>query len=160
MKKIILICSAFMLSNVLLAQTSTKTTTTPTTIVPVQPQPTPEVLELMETEHDFTKIPQGKPVSHDFMIKNIGKDSLKLENVQASCGCTTPTWSKEAIAPGQTAHITVGYNAAAAGNFEKYITIFYAGGKTKMYKIKGEVFGTPAEPAPVNKGVSTLKNNQ
>ncbi len=157
MKKIVLICSAFMLSNVILAQTDVSKTSTPATITPVVPQ-APEMIQLSESEHDFGKIPQGKPVSHAFLVKNLTKDSLKLENVQASCGCTTPTWSKESVAPGQSTNITVGYNAAGAGPFEKYITIFYAGGKTKLYKIKGEVYATPAESAPTNKSTSTLKN--
>jgi hypothetical protein len=154
MKKVYLICAAIAISGLVNAQTEANKTIAATPVA----QPTPEVLVLSETEYNFGKIPQGKPVSHDFTVKNIGKDSLRLENVQASCGCTTPTWSKEPIAPGASATITVGYNAAAASPFEKYITIFYSGGKTKQYKIKGEVFATPAEPAPANKATSNLKN--
>lgn len=163
MKKLYLICAALGLTSIGFAQADANKTVNPapvvtpvTTPVPA-PVPQPEVLELMETEHNFGKIPQGKPVTHDFTVKNIGKEALVLENVQASCGCTTPTWSKEAIAPGKTAVIKVGYNAAAASPFEKFITIYYAGGKTKMYKIKGEVFATPAEPAPANKAAAALK---
>src|SRR5690349_16628612 len=87
---------------------------------------TPEdVLVLKETEHDFTAIPQGKPVYYIFEIVNTGKTALKLDDVHASCGCTTPEWSRDAIEPGATAKIKVGYNAAAEGGFEKYITITY-----------------------------------
>ena len=46
-------------------------------------------------------------------------EDLKLDNVQASCGCTTPEWSKDPIAAGATAKIKVGYNAAAENYFEK-----------------------------------------
>ncbi len=119
----------------------------------------PDNLVLKETEHNFGKIPQGKPVTHEFEIQNVGKEPLALENVQASCGCTTPTWSKEPIAPGKTAKIAVGYNAAAAGHFEKWITISYAGGKVKQYKISGEVWTTPAQPAPANNNGAAIKNN-
>ena len=82
-----------------------------------------DVLKLKETAHDFSQIPQGKPVYYSFEITNVGKTELKLDNVQASCGCTTPEWSRDPIAAGATAQIRVGYNAAAQGPFEKTITI-------------------------------------
>jgi len=37
-----------------------------------------EVLKLKETEHNFDKIPQGKPVYYNFEIINTGKTALKL----------------------------------------------------------------------------------
>ena len=54
-------------------------------------------LQLKETSHIFGKIPQGRPAVYVFEIINTGTDALKLDNVQASCGCTTPEWSKEPI---------------------------------------------------------------
>src|SRR5437667_1419358 len=82
----------------------------------------PDVLQLKETEHDFSKIPQGKPVYYNFEIVNTGSTELKLDDVHASCGCTTPEWSRDPIAAGSTAIIKVGYNAAGEGYFEKFIT--------------------------------------
>ncbi|HRN56586.1 MAG TPA: DUF1573 domain-containing protein [Agriterribacter sp.] len=117
-----------------------------------------DVLLLKETRYDFGKIQQGKPVTHIFEVVNTGKEPLQIENVQASCGCTTPEWSHDPIAPGTTKKITVGYNAAAKGKFEKAITIFYNAGKTKLLYIKGEVWETPADPAPANASVQLLKN--
>ena len=57
----------------------------------------PEILVFKEAQHDFGQIPQGKPVFYFFEIKNTGTVPLKLDNVTASCGCTTPEWNKEAI---------------------------------------------------------------
>src|SRR5687768_14759558 len=85
---------------------------------------TEEVLEIKSLEHNFGKIQQGKPVYHVFEIVNKGTKPLKLDNVHASCGCTTPEWSRDEIAPGATSSIKVGYNAAAEGPFEKTITVF------------------------------------
>ena len=115
------------------------------------------VLKFKELEHDFTQIPQGKPVFHFFEIQNTGKEALKLDNVQASCGCTTPEWSHDAIAPGATAKIKVGYNAAAEGNFEKYITVTYNGNQTQQIKIKGTVWKAPSGSAPANASIQFLK---
>ena len=116
-----------------------------------------DVLKLKETEHDFSKIPQGKPVYYSFVILNGGKTELKLDNVSASCGCTTPEWSREAIAPGTSAVIKVGYNAAAEGYFEKMITITYNNNQTKQIKIKGTVWKAPEGSAPANASIDLLK---
>lgn len=118
----------------------------------------PEVLSLKETEFDFGKIPQGKPVYHTFEIINKSEKPLKLDNVSASCGCTTPEWSRDEIAPGATAVIKVGYNAATEGPFDKPVTISYNGGQTKVLKIKGTVWKVPAGAAPANAPVSFLKS--
>ncbi|MFT3702371.1 MAG: DUF1573 domain-containing protein [Agriterribacter sp.] len=124
----------------------------------VKATPAKEVLLIKETKFDFGKIPQGKPVTHIFEVVNTTNEPLQIENVQASCGCTTPEWNHDPVAPGATKKITVGYNAAANGPFEKTITIFYDSGKTKQLFIKGEVWQTPAEPAPANASVQLLKN--
>lgn len=116
-----------------------------------------EVLSLKETEFNFGKIPQSKPVYHSFEISNKGEKPLKLDNVSASCGCTTPEWSRDEIAPGGTALIKVGYNAAAEGPFTKDITITYNGNQTKILKITGHVWKAPVGSAPANAPVSFLK---
>lgn len=114
-------------------------------------------LQLKETEHDFKMIPQGRPVFYQFVITNTGTSPLKLDDVHASCGCTTPEWSREAIAPGASGQIKVGFNAAAAGIFEKYITITYNGTQSKQLKIIGNVWKAPEGSAPANASIDLLK---
>lgn len=116
-----------------------------------------EALQLKQTGFDFGKIQQGRPVTHVFEIKNGGSEALRIENVQASCGCTTPEWSYDPVAPGGTATIKVGYNAAAEGPFTKTVTIFYNGNKTRILTITGTVFKAAATSAPVNASISLLK---
>ena len=115
-------------------------------------------LTITETAYNFGKIPQGKPVTHDFEIVNSGKTELKIENVQASCGCTTPVWKPGPYKAGEKSTITVGYNAAAAGQFSKTVTVTYNNGMSKVITISGEVWQAPATPAPENKSVQILKN--
>ena len=123
----------------------------------VKAQNVTEVIELKETEYDFGKIPQGKPVYHFFELVNKTATPLKLDNVVASCGCTTPEWNREAIAGGAADKIKIGYNAAAEGYFEKLITITYNGNQTKQIKIKGTVWKAPVGSAPANSSVNFLK---
>ena len=120
-----------------------------------------ETLSLKETIYDFGKIPQGKPVVHLFEVVNKGQDSLKISNVQASCGCTTPEWERDKVqAPGQSTKITVGYNAASEGSFTKFITVTYNGTQSKQITIKGEVWKTPLSSAPENTGLKSLKEDK
>jgi hypothetical protein len=125
-----------------------------------QPTETPKAdpLQVREMSYDFGKIPQGKPVTHVFVVSNTGTEPLMLENVQASCGCTTPEWTKDPIPAGGTKEIKVGYNAAAEGAFTKSISIFYNKGQVKSIVIKGEVWKTPEQSAPKNNSLSLLKN--
>jgi len=116
-----------------------------------------DALQLKEGEHDFGMIPQGKPVFYFFEVVNTGTTPLKLDNVQASCGCTTPEWNREAIPAGSVDKIRVGYNAASEGVFDKYITIMYEGNLTKQLHIKGTVWKAPAGSAPANASVQILK---
>ena len=138
-------------------QTSTVTTNvTANTISIAQAD---EMLSLKETEFDFGKIPQGKPVTHVFEVTNKSNLPLKISQVNASCGCTTPTWEKDkTVAPGEKTEITVGYNAAAEGPFTKFITVSYNDTQSKQITIKGEVWKTPGSSAPENKGLNDLKN--
>lgn len=118
-----------------------------------------DALVLKEEVYDFGKIPQGKPVTHIFTVANGGKQAFKIDNVQASCGCTTPEWEREkTLNPGDQSKITVGYNAAAEGPFTKYITVMYNGSQTKMITIKGEVWKTPAASAPEKKELGGLQD--
>jgi hypothetical protein len=147
------------------AQTISTSTPTPatqvsSTQVTEASKPASESISLKETEFDFGKIPQGKPVTHIFEFKNIGTTPFALDNVQASCGCTTPEWKKDTIPPGVTSQITVGYNAQNDGPFTKPVTITYNGTQTKQIIIKGEVWKTPVSSAPENSAVNSLKDEQ
>lgn len=120
-------------------------------------KPAGATAELKEKAFDFGNILQGRPASHEFQVINTGKDTLRLENVQASCGCTTPVWKKDPVAPGGSTTVTVGYNSAAEGTFEKSVNIFYNGNQVKSLVIKGNVYKSPATPVPVNTSIGMLK---
>ncbi len=87
----------------------------------MQQKPT---IQFNEIEHDFENIPQGEPVTHEFEFTNTGSGPLILTDVQASCGCTTPEWPQAPIMPGAKGVIKATYNAAAAGAFDKTITVY------------------------------------
>jgi len=90
--------------------------------------------------HDFGTIPQGTPVTYEFKFKNTGKAPLILTNASASCGCTTPEWTKEPIKPGKTGYVKATYNAASPGEFTKSVTVqSNAKNSTVILYLKGNV---------------------
>ena len=75
-------------------------------------------------KHDFGKIVEGTQASYSFEFTNTGKAPVVISNVQPSCGCTTPEWTREPIMPGKTGKVTASYNSAGRpGNFNKTITV-------------------------------------
>ncbi|MCX8019071.1 MAG: DUF1573 domain-containing protein [Chitinophagaceae bacterium] len=121
-----------------------------------QNENTDTVFSFKKSTHDFGNIPQGKPVYTIFEITNISQSPVQIDNVQVSCGCTSPEWSRDPVAPGETTKLKVGYNAAAEGPFEKTITVIY-GNTSKILVIKGNVWKPPAGSAPPNTAVDFLK---
>ena len=103
------------------------------------------VLKFTKETHDFGKVEQGKPVTHVFEFKNTGTDPIVINDAQASCGCTKPSFSREPIMPGKSGSISATYNAAAAGPFNKSVTVTSnaEAGQAVLY-LKGEVVAAAA----------------
>jgi archaellum component FlaG (FlaF/FlaG flagellin family) len=91
--------------------------------------------------NDFGIIPQGTPASYTFIVTNKGKAPLIITNASASCGCTTPEWTKEAIKPGGKGYVKATYNAASPGQFMKTVTVNSnaVGRESVTLTLKGEV---------------------
>jgi archaellum component FlaG (FlaF/FlaG flagellin family) len=73
--------------------------------------------------HDFALVTQNNPATYTFTFKNTGKEPLIITNASASCGCTTPEWTKEPIMPGKKGFVKATYNAASLGVFNKAINV-------------------------------------
>lgn len=98
---------------------------------------TPTQIHFNTLEHNFGNLPQGKPVSFEFEFTNQSSEPLLLEDVKASCGCTTPTWTKEPVMPQKTGIIKAQYNMAREGAFKKSITVTTKSGENVMLYISG-----------------------
>ena len=99
-------------------------------------------LQLLETEHDFGKFKEevGRQ-TYDFEVTNAGKDPLVIQNIVASCGCTTPEWTRSPIPAGGKGKITAIYDPRdRPGPFNKTLSV-YSNSKPEVIvlTIKGEV---------------------
>jgi hypothetical protein len=88
------------------------------TVVPANVQSTTAVdpsswgaFKFEELEFDFGTIAEGKIVEHVFNFVNDGQAPLVISNVTASCGCTTPDYTKTPVKPGETGFVKVAFNS-------------------------------------------------
>ncbi len=82
-------------------------------------------VKFIETVHDFGDLKEEVgQATYEFKFKNAGSVPLKLTDVKASCGCTTPDWTKDDVAPGKEGNIKATYNTTnRPGPFTKTITV-------------------------------------
>lgn len=122
-------------------------------------------LEFETKSHDFGTFKEEEgPQTFRFTFKNVSDQPVKVRDVKASCGCTTPAWTKEPVAPGETGFVDAKYNPRnRPGSFNKSLTVM-TDGTPPVYRlsIKGKVLKRKpsiAEKYPYeNKGIR-LKSN-
>lgn len=119
---------------------------------------TVENLAFTNETHDFGTVPEGPAAEHEFKFKNTGREPLILQTVNASCGCTTPSWSKEPVLPGKTGTIKASFaTEKRPGGFTKSITVVSNAG-TKVLTIKGNVEPAPTGSVPTSNKSMIQKN--
>ena len=60
----------------------------------VPKKPSRAKMTISENVWDFGFVPQKSPVSHIYKITNEGRDTLIIERVRPSCGCTAAPLKK------------------------------------------------------------------
>ena len=92
------------------------------------------------TTYDYGQIEQGANGDCEFTFSNVGTEPLLLSDVRASCGCTTPSWTREPIMPGKTGTIKVHYDTNRLGGINKAITVTTNGNPERVVlRIAGNV---------------------
>jgi uncharacterized protein (DUF58 family) len=114
------------------------------------------VIKFKNESHDFGKIEEGVQATYTFEFTNTGTAPVVISNASASCGCTTPDWTKDPVMPGKTGKVTASFNSQGRpGNFSKTVTVVSNSETPQIVlSIKGEVNQKGAEksaeaaPAP------------
>jgi hypothetical protein len=116
-------------------------------------------------EHDFGAFKESDGVqTTTFKFTNKGEVPLVLTNVRASCGCTTPKWTREPVAPNGSGEIQVSYDPRnRPGAFNKTVMVSSnAENGTTVLRITGRVEErekTLAELYPRQIGSLRVKTN-
>jgi hypothetical protein len=114
-----------------------------------QAQQTDTTVVFDVTVHNFGDIVKNAgPQTYAFEFTNTGAEPVTIQNVSASCGCTTPGWTKEPVAPGEKGEVKATYNPSAVIPFDKTLTVYTSGVPAQIVlHIKGRVVeAPPAEP--------------
>jgi len=102
--------------------------------------------EKMVYDFGVIKEESGK-VSYEFKFTNKTNVPITINNVQASCGCTTPSWTHAAVEPGQSGYVKAQYDPTNRPNaFTKNLSVSYSMGNeagVEMLTIKGNVIPRP-----------------
>jgi hypothetical protein len=100
------------------------------------------VAEFGEKIYNFGEIKEdGGRVTHSFSFTNKGDQPLIIHNVRASCGCTSPEWTRQPVLPGKTGYVKATFDPRnRPGNFNKSVTVTTNGSDpTMILRITGKV---------------------
>ena len=115
-------------------------------------------IEFKSETIDYGTIEKGADGTRTFEFTNTGEAPLIISKVKSSCGCTVPSWSKEAILPGATGEIKVKYDTKRVMPIRKTITVTSnAERPTIALKIKGNVIDSTKESVLDKKEKSVIE---
>ncbi|MCB9232864.1 MAG: DUF1573 domain-containing protein [Bacteroidia bacterium] len=115
--------------------------------------------------HEFGEIKEeGGIVFTVFRFENVGEGDLQLTSVKASCGCTTPTWSRDVVPSKGKGFIKVEFDPLnRPGYFSKTIQVeTNSDPQPKVLTISGTVLPRQKGPAdfyPFEEGNIRFKTN-
>lgn len=99
-------------------------------------------------KHDFGAFSEDLgSVDAVFHVINEGSKPIRIIEARATCGCTVPEYSKQDIAPGDTAALTVSYAATGRpGRFDKNVYVKTSDAPTvqQTLTVSGVVIGASA----------------
>jgi len=102
-----------------------------------KPKPKPKggaIMSFHGKSHKYGMIMQGDKIEHDFKFTNKGTRELVVNNVDASCGCTQPSFPFIPIPPGETGVIGVVFDSTGKlGPQKSTVTIYTNAGTHKIY---------------------------
>jgi len=82
------------------------------------------VMQFDTLVHDFGTIIEGERVVCYFDYRNEGEEDLLITEVEATCGCTTPNWSREPLKPGEQETLEIVFDASGrSGEQRKLVTV-------------------------------------
>ena len=132
-------------------------------ITQVNAQSKKPIISFVTTNHDFGSFKEENgPVKYEFKFFNKGNAPLLITDVKASCGCTTPDWTKSPVQPGQSGIVSASFDPSKRpGNFDKTITVTSNADQSTL-RITGEVIAktkTNEDIYPVNFDNIRLETN-
>lgn len=107
-----------------------------------------------ETTHTFGDVKMGPAAEATFTFTNNTGGPIQVLSANASCGCTTPSYTNTEVADGATGIVKASFGTEGRpGGFTKTVTVTFSNGATQILTITGNVITPPAaEPKPASNG--------
>ncbi len=68
---------------------------------------------------------RGSKSTRQITLRSVGRDTLRISELRASCGCTATLLSADVVAPGDSAVATLTFNSTGfSGTVTKHVSIF------------------------------------
>ena len=79
-----------------------------------------------KSEHDYGSVKEEIEVAlSEFEFINTGKTPVVIQRVITSCGCATPSYTREPVLPGKKGKVKVAYNTIhRPGTFRKSVRVY------------------------------------
>ena len=101
-------------------------------------------MKFEEEVYDFGTITAGETVEHEFTFKNTGNAPLVISNARASCGCTVPSYTDQAIQPGESGNMLVKFNSRGKKNQQNKMVRVTANTEKGTESIRIKAFVEPS----------------
>lgn len=102
-------------------------------------------IKLDANEVNYGTIEQNSEPFRTLKFKNVGNEPLIIKSARGNCGCTVPTWPREAIMPGESGDLKIKYSTDRVGPINKKVTLTTnetEGENTHYISIVGTVLGS------------------
>lgn len=105
-----------------------------------------------------------QPKTVHFELRNTGTESITIQQVNPSCGCTQVSWPKEAVAPEGKAEITATYDARMMGTFQKELEVYTTASDRPLYltlqgRVVSDLSADLSDDFPIDLGAVRLNTN-
>ena len=117
------------------------------------------VLVVDNASPDLGEVLAGQVVTHTYTLSNAGDVTLLITRVQATCGCTVPSWESATLPPGSSIPLEATFSTAGySGRVIKTVSIYYRGeGETATGTLKLSFSATVVRAEPYDLSVSELE---
>lgn len=102
-------------------------------------------IEFDASVNDLGTISEGEQVMAWFTYKNTGDAPLAIQNIDAGCGCTVPSWNDKPLAPGEEESIKVIFNSRGKNGSQNIRVTVYSNAQNSVeeLRIKATVISKP-----------------
>jgi Protein of unknown function (DUF1573) len=95
------------------------------TVPPLVGAGTGPIINFDDESHDYGRVMYGDKVTHEFTLTNTGDQTLTIEKLESTCGCTKAVKGASEVPPHEKTHILASFDTSGlkAGKKEKKIFV-------------------------------------